>query len=274
MNERERPHPPEIRPAQDRETPDWRRLEVTKHRFGQLIADGLQRALDAHTEVDHGTARCIAHVLGRALGRASALAEYGRTGDGPYLALRDEYLQLYSDAQADPSTRELIDWFGTYLVEQENTGSGRHFMNEHLPPKLDQLLVRTSILIGSERFVVHIPASWHSGHEDNLVELLTVLHLSDDPALQAFLSLPDVSAGTGDIMESFHDAFAGTYPSEEAALRALSPLEDWELSLADWCIDQGLEHEALSWNYAPLMDRLREVYDIVEMKGVLHAFNK
>ncbi len=75
-------------------------------------------------------------------------------------------------------------------------------------------------------------------------------------------------------MESFHEAFAGTFTSEEDALRALSPLEDWETSLADWCIDQGLEYDALEWNYEPLMARLRDIYDVVEREEVLHVFVK
>ena len=140
--------------------------------------------------------------------------------------------------------------------------------NEH------QLLVRTSLPVGGQRYTVNIPASWHSGHEDELIELLTTLRLPEDEALQAFLALPDVSAGADDIMEAFHDAFAGTYPNEEAALRRLSPLEVWETSLADWCIDNGIEPEALDWNYEPLMTRLRDIYDVVEGMEVLHVFIK
>lgn len=263
---------PEARPAQEDGCPDWRRLEVAQGRFGQMIADGIATARAEQSEIDQGTARCIAHVLGRSLGRESALADFGRTGEGQYLALRDDYLTLYSDERADAVTKELIDWLGTYLVQRENTGSGRRFMNEHLPPKLDRLLVRTGITIGGNRFVVNIPASWDSGQVDRLIETLTELQLPDDRALQAFLSLPDVSAGTENIGESFREAFAGTFESEEEALRALSPLEDWENSLADWCIDHGIDFETLEWNYAPLMERLRTIYDLVEEGGRIHAF--
>ncbi|WP_154096466.1 hypothetical protein [Microbacterium testaceum] len=235
-----------------------------------MISDGIAQASAEHTEVDDYTARCIAHVPGRAYGRDSALAEFGRTGEGQYLTLRDEYLMLYTDA----ITKELIDWFGTYLVARENTGTGRQFMNEHLPPKLDLLLVRTRVRVGGQHFVVNIPASWDSGEIDGLIELLTELQLPEDQALQAFLSLPDVSVGSDNLMESFHEAFAGTFTSEEQVLRALSPLEDWETSLADWCIDQGLEYDALEWNYEPLMARLRDIYDVVEREEVLHVFVK
>ncbi|WP_375383998.1 hypothetical protein [uncultured Microbacterium sp.] len=265
---------PEARPANKRQTPDWRRLEVAQGRFARMISDGIAQATAEHTEVDDDTARCIAHVLGRAHGRESALADFGRTGDGQYLNLRDEYLMLYTDERADAITKELIDWFGTYLVQRENTGTGRQFMNEHLPPKLDLLLVRTRVRVGGQHFVVNVPASWDSGEVDGLIELLSDLQLPEDHALQAFLSLPDVSVGTDDLMESFHEAFAGAFNSEEDALRALSPLEDWETSLVDWCIDQGLEYDALDWNYAPLMARLRDIYDVVEREEVLYVFVK
>lgn len=272
MNEHEPRH--EAQEATSPGEPDWRRLDVARGRFIDRVADGIAQAMAEHTEINDGTARCIAHVLGRAYGRESHLADFGRTGEGNYLSLRDEYLNLYNDEHADPITKEWIDWLGTYLVQRENTGTGRRFMNEHLPPKLDHLLVRTSLPIGGDRYIVNVPANWRSGNEDNLIELLTALQLPEDPALQAFLSLPDVSAGTDDIMESFHEAFAGTYPSEETVLRALSPLEDWENSLADWCIDHGVEFEALQWDYAPLLARLRDLYDLVERNGQLHAFCK
>lgn len=234
MSEHELHKAPEARPAPERLTPDWRRLEAARGRFGQMISDGIAQATAEHTEVDDGTARCIAHVLGRAYGRESALADFGRTDEGQYLTLRDEYLALYTDDQADAITKELIDWFGTYLVGRENIGTGRQFMNELLPPKLDLLLVRTRVRVGGQHFVVNIPASWDSGEVDGLIELLTDLQLPEDKSLQVFLSLPDVSVGSDNLMESFHEAFAGTFISEEDALRALSPLEDWETSLADW----------------------------------------
>lgn len=275
MNDHERHSTnPENRPVQTGEDADFRRLEVAYGRFAQHITDGIAMAMAEQTEIDDGTARCVAHVLGRAYGRESALAGFGRTGEGQYLTLRDEYLGLYNNERADAGSKELIDWLGTYLVQRENTGTGRRFMNEHLPPKLGQLLVRSSVEVGSQEVIVNLPASWDSGKVDGLIETLGELQVAEDPALRAFLSLPDVSAGTDNIMESFHEAFVGTYATEEEALRALSPLEEWETSLADWCIDQGIDFDTLEWNYAPLMARLRDIYDVVEAEGRIHAFIK
>lgn len=272
MSEHEPHMTPEARPAPQRETPDWRRLESALTRFGQLIRDGIAEAHAEQREIDQATARCIAHVLGRAYGRESALAGFGRTGEGHYLSLRDEYLDLYGNEQADPTIKEMIDWLGTYLVQQEGTGSGRRFMNEHLPPKLDQLLVHTSIRIDDERFIVNIPADWHSGHEDELIELLTTLRLPDDEALQAFLSLPDVSVGTDDIMESFHASYIGTFASDQEAVHGLMEIDEWEKEVHDIAAERGLVIDGITPDYEALLERLREAYDLVDWKGRVYAF--
>lgn len=264
----------EPRPAAQTDEPDWRRLEVAHQRFNERITDGIAMAMAEKTEIDDGTARMIAHVLGRAFGRESELANFGRTGEGSYLSLRDEYLDLYNNPNADAYIKETIDWLGTYLVQRENYGSGRQFMNEHLPPKLDNLLVRTELYVQGVPYRVHLPASVDSGGTDALSEELINLDIDKDDALQAFLSLPDVDATKPQLMEAFHEAHAGSYEDHEQALRALSPLEDWENELADWCIDHGVDFEALQWNYEPLIERLRQIYDLVEQQGVLHAFVK
>jgi hypothetical protein len=265
---------PRPQPAREGDSPDFRRLDVARGRFSHYLDDGIARALATQSEIDKGTARCIAHVLGRALGRESLLAEYGRTGEGQYLDLREEYLDLYTDERIDTETKQLIDWFGTFLIQREKLGSGREFMNEHLPPKLEQVLVRTDVTVAGEHFAVHIPGSCGDEAIADLRATLADLQLPEDEALQAFLSLPDVNAMSGDIMESFHETFAGSFHTEEDALRALSPLVEWEGSLADWQIDNAVDAESLEWNYAPLLERLREIYDLVQWKGYIHAFVK
>lgn len=265
---------PQPRPAREGDGPDFRRLDVARRRFTQYIDEGVERALATQTEIDKPTACCIAHVLGRALGRESLLADYGRTGEGAYLDLREEYLDLYGDPAVTEDTKQLIDWFGTFLIQREKLGSGRQFMNEHLPPKLEQILVATGITVGGQFFTVHVPGSYGDEAIHELRETLTELQLPEDEALQAFLALPDVNAMSGDIMESFHESFAGSFHTEEDALRALSPLIEWEGSLADWQIDNAVDPESLEWNYAPLLERLAEVYDLVHWKGALHAFIK
>lgn len=271
MNEHE-PRP-ETREVPSPDAPDWRRLEVARARFIDRVAEGIAHAMLQRTEIDDATARCIAHVLGRAYGRDSNLAEFGRNGEGNYLSLRDEYLNLYTDEHADAVTKEWIDWLGTYLVQRENTGSGRRFMNEHLVPKLDLLLVRTSIRVGNERFEVNVPADWDSGDEDGLIETLTDLRLPEDEALQAFLSLPDVSVG-GNIMKSFHESYVQTYIFIEDAVRDLAELDSLELALYEATESRSLPDSAVQIDYILIQEHLRDAYDFVEWKGHVYVFNK
>lgn len=262
------------RPAHEGAAANLRCLAVAHERFRPQIDDGISRALATHTDIDGDTARCIAHVLGRALGRSSHLAEYARTGTARYVDLREEYLDLYGNDELDSGTRELIDWLGVHLIGQVGIGSGRQFMNETLPPKLQQILVADTVTVRGERVRVHVPGT--TGHTGlaGLSESLVNLNLHRDPALQAFLSLSDVNALSDNVLESFEATFAGSFRDYGEALRALSPLEDWQKSLADWQIDNGVDTDALKWNFGPLYEHLRNVYDLVERKGMLHAFNK
>jgi hypothetical protein len=274
MTEQEPRIAPEARLAAERGTPDWRRLDVAYRGFAQFITDGIAQALAEHTEVNDGTARCIAHVLGRAYGRESNLADFGRTGEGTYLGLRDEYLELYGNEHASVIAKELIDWFGTYLVERENLGSGRTYMNEYLPPKLDRVLVRTEVFVQGEPFTVHLPASLDRDEIDGVCEELTILKLDQDRALQAFLSLPDVDANTAMIMHSFEEAFIGTFLTIEDAVHALCEIDEWENEVNDFAAERGLFIDQYTVDYEALRDRLREIYDLVDWKDRVHVFTK
>lgn len=64
----------------DRDTPNWRRLEVAATRLGDRISEGIAAATSEGRDVDEATSRCLANVLGRSLGANSALSEYGRSG--------------------------------------------------------------------------------------------------------------------------------------------------------------------------------------------------
>lgn len=264
MNERE--------PTGPEKAIDLRRLEVAARRFETRIAEGISSALAQNREIDDGTARMIAHVLGRAYGPSSELAEFGRTGEATYLALRDEYLPLYnSDTTAN--IREWINWLGTYLTGRENSGSGRRFMNEHQPPKLEQLLVGSNVTIDGQQYGLFVPASADGPVIADLRDTLATLQLPGNEALQAFLQLPDVDATSAHLVQSFQESFAGSYSDMETLVRALSPLEDWEIDLAEWRSDHGVEPEALEWNLELLTQQLREIYDVVDWKGRLHAFS-
>lgn len=101
------------------ESLDFEHLHRTARRFEDRITAGISAAHAEQREIDDSCARLIAHVLGRAYGRHSGLAAFGRTGTGSYDDLREEYLDLYVTECASADIREWIDWFGTYLIQRE-----------------------------------------------------------------------------------------------------------------------------------------------------------
>ncbi len=250
------------------------RMARAASKFESWIQEGLSAARTEGREIDLMTARLIAHALGRATGRESALAGFGRTGDGGYEALRDEYLPIYGDPTTPPTIREWIDWLGTYLVERENRGSMRSYMNEHLPPQLHQLLVRTELDVGGEQFTVHVPADQPENAIGQLALTLNEMALRQNPALQAFLALPDVDACSSDLHESFEGNFISTFDSFEDATHGLLELDEWEKDISEYAVERGFVIDSLTPDYEALIQRANDAYDLIEWKDKVHAFYK
>lgn len=238
----------------------------------QLITDGLSAAQSEHREIDTATALHIAHALGRATSADSALAEYGRLGEGDYEVLREEYLALYADEATPPEVQAWIDWFGSYLLQRIHHGSLRRFSNEHLPPTLDRLLVPTSVTVGSNEFIVHVPANYGHSAIAELTETLEELRLPEDEALQAFLSLPDVSAMSGDIMQSFHESYVATFESIDDAVHELLEVDELEKEVHEFAAERHLFIESVTPDYEAMAERAGDGYDLVRWKGRVYAF--
>lgn len=263
-------------------TADHGRLEQTSRRFQDRITGGIAEAKAIGTEISDTTARLICHVLGRAYGRDSALAEFGRSGQGEYETLRDEYLPLWADTTAPPEVRTWVNWLGTYLVRRENMDSRAHRDGHdgsgQEAPSLETLLVRTDVTVNGQTYTVNLPAKYGQTDIADLEDTLALLRLPEDEALQAFLSLPDVNAMNGDIdiMESFHESFVSSYGSYESVIHHLLPVDDWEMELASWCDDHGLPDSSVSLNLSPdtLLALLRTNYDLVDGKEGVHVFYK
>ncbi|MCC4267325.1 hypothetical protein [Microbacterium schleiferi] len=262
----------ETRLAPERTTPDWRRLEVVARRFEQPLQEGIARALANKTEIDEGTARCIAHTLGRALGPESRLAAFARDGEGSYFDLRDEYLDLYNAEEATPKVKELINWLGTYLVAAENRGSGVRPRDAAQPPSLDRILVRTRVTTSGHPTTIYVPGTLNSKDIETLVGGLEECAEFFGAAFRAYLSLPDVNAADNDLLDTFNENYAGSFDSYEDAAHFLSPLEDWEIELANWADDHGLPPDAVELHVDYVIQQTREAYDLIEEGGRLHAF--
>lgn len=261
-------------PVQESGTPDWRRFEVAARRFGELIASGIATAMEQKVDVDQGTARCIAHVLGRSIGRESALANFGRTGEGEYEPLREEYLALHHDPGVAASTQELIDWLGTHLIRQKHPDAKSVMNAETHPPRLDNILVPTGIEVGDWYITVQVPGIYGSRDIAELIETLTELSADKDAALRAFLGLPDVNAMSGDIMEDFHQQYVGTFMSVEDALHELAEIDERERDLVDYAAERQIIIEQMTPDYEALREQVADGFDFVEEEGRVYVFYK
>lgn len=87
----------------------------------RAVSEGIAAAKEAGSEITPEAAKAIAHGLVRLLGRPNtALEHFSDTGDGDYLKLREEYLELYADPTTPAPAKEWIDWLGTYLIQRDN----------------------------------------------------------------------------------------------------------------------------------------------------------
>lgn len=263
------------RPASESGETDWRRLEVAAGRFADHIAEGIAKATELRTDIEEGTARCIAHVLGRGIGRTSALAEFGRTTTCDYDSMRDEYLSLYANPVAPAWLREQIDWLGTHLIRRIYPHSQTTEYQEQRPLTLDRLLVPTIVEIGGSSATVHVPGCY-SGEviSDDLVPTLAEMRVDEDSALRAFLSLPDVNAMSGSIMEDFDEHYVGTYRSVDDAVHELADVDERERDVTEYANDRHLFFDAIQPDYEALSDVAKESYDLVEEGGRVYVFHK
>ncbi|GEK80126.1 hypothetical protein [Agrococcus baldri] len=248
--------------------------EPNFYRFQDLITHGIAAASAEGREIDRGTARLIAHTLGRAAGRDSALAAFGRTGAGTYDDLRPEYLVLYQEPTTPPTVRHWIDWLGTYLVDRDNADPDPVLPAEHPPIEQDDGLIQSQVFVGGRSFTAYVPAEYTGGQMAELEGRLAEHGLDHWTALQAYLSLPDIDAMAEDMYSNFKEAFFGTYETREEALRALSPLEEWESDLVGWALDHGIDSHAVTIDHRPIYEQLELAYDLVERNGQIHAFAK
>lgn len=269
---RRAPGEPYIAPSG--ETPDWRRLEVAANRFSHLISDGINHAVERQGVIDHSTARCIAHTLGRAFGRESALAVFGRTGEINYEAMRDEYLSLYSDPAAPTPVIEQIDWLGTSIIRTLHPLSHTRSYREPYPLTLDELLVPTHAQVEDFTMTVHVPGDCDSASIAELQTTLEELNLDANDGLQAYLSLPNVNAMSGDIPEGFQNAFIAEFPDIEAALRSVCDLDEREREVRDFASERSLFFEYLGPDWNALSDETRDLVDIVDRGSRTYVFYK
>lgn len=242
--------------------------------LSERIEVGIAAALEQKREMHLDAARAIAEALSQAVGDDSVLARFADTGQGNYLALREEYLPLYGEPTTPTEVRRWINWFGTFLVQRENTGSGRRFMNENIEPVLERVLVRTVLESQAGPVTVHLPATLDAREIIALTARLEALDELFGTSFKAFLSLSDVNAADVNLLESYRETYVGSFRTIEEALRALTPLEEWEAELSTWATAHGLDAETVRMDLDAVEVTMRTMHDLVERNGLLHAFNR
>lgn len=266
---------PEYQQAVTEQTaPDWRRLEVATRRFNEYLNDGINAALLAERPIGPGIARCIANILGRSLGPASALAEYGRTGEGSYQALREEYLSLYWHPAAPAHAQELVDWFGTHLIQKIYPEAVTAAGTPEQPRTLANLLVPTGIQVSSRYSVVHVPGNCNQNAIDNLTIKLAELDFDKDASLRAHLMRPRVNAVSDDVIGGFESVFVGAWPSREQALAAICDVAQRSYEVQEYAALRRIYVNEMTADFEALEEDTAGAYDFVETHGMHHVFQR
>lgn len=264
----------EVRPAPAREVPNWRRFDVASNINADKIIAGLDQALASRKQIRQDTASRIAGVLGRAISPDSHLCAYARTNTGNYEQMRDEYLSLYQDPEAPPRARDLINWLGCYAVRQKFRYAETIQDPEPYPPMLKDLLVPTEVQINDLLGTVHVPGVYGSKDIKDLEQILRELRYNEDPGLQAFLSIPNVNAMSGDIMSDFDNCYMGSWHNHQQALEELCDLDDQERAVQEFANERGLYYDSLTPDYDFFEDRASQAFNLVRIDDETYVFSK
>lgn len=207
-----------------REVPNWRRFDVASEINADIIIAGIDHALESKRQIDEDTALRIAGVLGRAVGPDSHL-EIATPGLTPATTRKSaKNTSLFTTTRKHhPEPPDLINWLGYYAVRQKFRFAESIQDPEPYPPKLENILVPTEVEIRDQPGTVHVPGIYGNEDIEDLKRTLRTLRYDEDAALQAFLSLPNVNAMSGDIMGDFHDSYIGSWHNHERNQRDLRP---------------------------------------------------
>lgn len=107
-----------------------------------------------------------------------------------------------------------------------------------------------------------------------LARTLRELYGQHGAAFAAYLSLEDVNTASATLINDYENAYVGTYLDEETFVESeLAPL-GWFDAIDETIQQQGIPEGVVTWNHDVFLDRMRDVYDIVDLDGYLHVFSK
>ena len=192
------------------------------------------READEHGQpITDEDARAIAAVLAPLAGPASAMAVFAETGQLDLPALATECRRFGDRTWRTPEVAEWLPRLENWL----SANRSGDLSSEAASPQVEQGLAE---------------------HGD---------------AFRAYLLLPDVDAGAGDLLVSFGEFYIGAYPHMDALLDDLTEVRDWEAAIDELAARHGIDG-LVSLDRTKVELIARETWDIVEVGGRLYVFTK
>lgn len=98
--------------------------------------------------------------------------------------------------------------------------------------------------------------------------------LEHGAGIAAYLLLKDTRAGDPEIAQRFQDGYAGAWVSVDALVFELIEALGWVKELDEFATREGIPEGAIEWNPEAFYDRVRDMYDLVELDHRVHAFHR
>lgn len=211
--------------------------------LAETIKDAFVNAEHTGGELPDWGARALALSLStRHDPSTPALEQFARTGEAAFESVNEEAMLIYLQDDTTSEVKLQINYLMTFLLAERRRREAEARLEALFPtPELS----------------------------DN-ARAGTAKH---GAAFQAFLELPDVDVTLNDLTDTFEDVYKGEFQTMSAVVTRLSEWEDWTVAVGDLAEHLGIPGQ-IRLDYQAIERRVREVYDIVEYKGMLYAFEK
>jgi hypothetical protein len=239
-----------------------------------IIGDGIQEARAHNAIIDESTARTIARTLAHALdGEAPNLDAFASDARIDRIGIEAEYFQLLDFPELPDIVLSWIDWLATYLLYRVHPDGPRPLAVPLSAADVPRQLVRDTSYIDGVELTLHRPAGLlevgQALMHDRLQELINFY----GDSMRAFLTLPDVNAAELELLRQFKELYVGSFEDATDALYGLSDLHEWNAELSEWAEARGLA-DMVAIDMEQMELRVRDIYDLVELKGRIYAFNR
>lgn len=93
-------------------------------------------------------------------------------------------------------------------------------------------------------------------------------------AFAAFLLLADTNLADSEIIDRFHESYADAWEYFAQFRHDVLECLGWLQALEKVMSEQGIPDDHLTWNQAAIDKQILDTYDVVQLDGWWHVFNK